>query len=669
MTIGNSVIEIGNGAFANCSGLTSVTIPNSVTSIGYYAFYGCSGLTSVTIPNSVTEISDYAFRGCSGLISLTIGNSVTSIGSSAFEGCSSLTSVTVPNSVTSIGSSAFSGCNSLTSLTIGNSVTEISDYAFSGCSGLTSVTICNSVTSIGNDAFSGCSSLTSVTIPNSVTEIGYSAFSGCSGLTSVTIPNSVTKIGEYAFEDCNLCTLKMLGSTPPKTQGTIGVNTIEVPIGSTLNYASAKNWSNIETIYAKDGDIVYCPVLPSIVAQGEELVEVVGIDNEGIEVPTNTTIEVQSNNNSFLKYGLVMKGSCEITDYFNENGKYYFNPVPQYKNNTISTYSYTPTDVKVTTSGTLIDQIGIDNIEKISCLKLSGNINGTDILTIRKMKNLKLLDLSDAHIVNGGMSFFDNYTTSENTIGEHFYDGLKKLLRIKLPLDIHTIKRGAFSGCDSVLTIFIPQTVKEYCTDLTVPLSRLCSIQIEDLSAWCNMTTKHYTAQYHSFHFFIKDKEIVDLVIPDDIKTIKRYTFKGLAWIKTVTIPSVVTSLEEGAFLGCNNIISVTSLNPTPPEITKEIFEEKAYANSTLYVPKGSKTLYWLHPYWENFKNIVEIETSSDETIGDVNGDNKVNGTDIQAVINVIVDEEYTEEADINKDNKVNGTDIQEIINIIVEEE
>ena len=54
---------------------------------------------------------------------------------------------------------------------------------------------------------------------------------------------------------------------------------------------------------------------------------------------------------------------------------------------------------------------------------------------------------------------------------------------------------------------------------------------------------------------------------------------------------------------------------------------------------------------------------------GDVNGDDKVNGTDIQAVINVIVDEDYVEAADINKDNKVNGTDIQEIINIIVEEE
>ncbi|MDD6959839.1 MAG: leucine-rich repeat domain-containing protein, partial [Muribaculaceae bacterium] len=48
-----SVTSIGDGAFANHSGLTSVTIPNSVTSIGNYAFFNCSGLTSVTIPNSV----------------------------------------------------------------------------------------------------------------------------------------------------------------------------------------------------------------------------------------------------------------------------------------------------------------------------------------------------------------------------------------------------------------------------------------------------------------------------------------------------------------------------------------------------------------------------------------------------------------------------------------
>ena len=237
VTIPNSVTSIGNSAFQNCSGLTSVTIPNSVTSIGDSAFSGCSGLTSVTIVNSVTSIGGSAFSVCSGLTSVVIPNSVITIGYKAFYGCSGLTSVTIGNSVTSIGDNAFEDCSSLTSvhitdieawckisfssnplyyahhlylngeeikdLVIPNSVTSIGNYAFNGCSGLTSVSIPNSVTSIGNCAFSVCSGLTSVVIPNSVITIGYKAFYGCRGLTSVTIPNSVTRIGERAFSYCD----------------------------------------------------------------------------------------------------------------------------------------------------------------------------------------------------------------------------------------------------------------------------------------------------------------------------------------------------------------------------------------------------------------------------------------------------------------------------------
>ena len=71
MTIPKGVTSIGEGAFANCSGLTSVTIGNSVTSIGPWAFWGCSGLTSVTIPNSVTSIGYGAFNDCYGIQEVT----------------------------------------------------------------------------------------------------------------------------------------------------------------------------------------------------------------------------------------------------------------------------------------------------------------------------------------------------------------------------------------------------------------------------------------------------------------------------------------------------------------------------------------------------------------------------------------------------------------------
>lgn len=199
-----SVTSIGQYAFNECRGLTSITIPNSIGSIKMYAFYNCSNLTSVTMGDSVVSIGERAFMGCSSLTSIVFPNSLVTIGERAFSNCSGLTgSLIIPNSVTKIGDYTFFNCNGLTgSLIIPSSMTQIGNYTFYNCSGLTSVIIPNSVTSIGGNAFKGCAGLTSVTIGNSVTSIGDYVFDDCATLTSVTIPNSITSIGKSAFSGC-----------------------------------------------------------------------------------------------------------------------------------------------------------------------------------------------------------------------------------------------------------------------------------------------------------------------------------------------------------------------------------------------------------------------------------------------------------------------------------
>ncbi|MBQ5714483.1 MAG: leucine-rich repeat domain-containing protein [Bacteroidaceae bacterium] len=232
----------------------------SVTSIGDYAFYDDFGLTSVTIGNSVTSIGGYAFANCSGLTSVTIPNSVISIGGFAFSGCSGLTSVTIPNSVTSIGKNAFYRCTGLTSVTIGNSVTSIAGYVFYNCSALTSVTIGNSVKSIGEQAFYGCSGLASITIPNSVTSIGDYAFYECGGLTSVNIGNGVKSIGGSAFANCaELTDVYCYAEKVPTTKSDafaesyIEYATLHVPAASVEQYKATAPWSDFGTIVATDG--------------------------------------------------------------------------------------------------------------------------------------------------------------------------------------------------------------------------------------------------------------------------------------------------------------------------------------------------------------------------------------------------------------------------------
>ena len=103
-------------------------------------WYSCrTYIKRVVMQQGVTSIGDHAFWDCSGLTSVTIPDGVTSIGGGAFSGCTSLTSVAIPSSVTEIGGSAFSGCTGLTSVTIPDSVTSIDGYAFSGCDSLTDV--------------------------------------------------------------------------------------------------------------------------------------------------------------------------------------------------------------------------------------------------------------------------------------------------------------------------------------------------------------------------------------------------------------------------------------------------------------------------------------------------------------------------------------------------
>jgi hypothetical protein len=98
-------------------------------------------VTKFVIPDTVTDIKEWAFSNCTSLTSITIPSSVTSIHTGTFNECTSLTSITFEGSITDIGYNAFYRCTSLESITINGASTSISNYALCDCGTLKSITI------------------------------------------------------------------------------------------------------------------------------------------------------------------------------------------------------------------------------------------------------------------------------------------------------------------------------------------------------------------------------------------------------------------------------------------------------------------------------------------------------------------------------------------------
>lgn len=228
---GTNTVEVDMKAYNAHTYTGDVTVPETVsyngttyrvTSVGELAFSECFGLTSVTLPNSVITIKSKAFYNCSNLTSVDMGNSVTTIEYNAFARCAAMTNVTIPSTVTTLGEGVFL------------------------VSGLTSVVIPNAVTSIGNNMFSGCTALTSAFIGASVATIGSNAFSNCTALTSVV---------------CLATTPPAIQSnTFPSAVYSNAVLT--VPKGSRDAYQTASNWNsftNVSELYYdfEEGGIYY----------------------------------------------------------------------------------------------------------------------------------------------------------------------------------------------------------------------------------------------------------------------------------------------------------------------------------------------------------------------------------------------------------------------------
>ena len=211
VVIPEGVEEIQKYAFYNCDKLEKVVLPSTLKYIREYAFSGdikLADLRTRTLAGSaegVTEngelgadvlvIGSHAFANCKKLAKINLSK-ITSIGYRAFEYCTSLTDVNI-ETLRNTGREAFKDCAALTNVKM-NEHTKLS-YAMFAKSGLKEVTV-YATSSIPDYCFARCENLTKVTIKNSLESIGLGAFSDCPKLASFDFGNAtVSQIGDQTF--------------------------------------------------------------------------------------------------------------------------------------------------------------------------------------------------------------------------------------------------------------------------------------------------------------------------------------------------------------------------------------------------------------------------------------------------------------------------------------
>jgi len=199
----DSILEIGDCAFASCKSLSKIVIPPSVTKIGS-AFGNCLSLKSIALPPDLACIPASCFIGC-GLTEITFNEKLVEIGNNAFLNCC-FRHVVIPDSVAIIGVSAFAQNYDLESVVLPHHLKDLSVHSFAGCSKLKQVEMPSSLNSIGERCFDSCD-LESIIIPDGVSVIADAAFNhnkhlslGNNGIWHA--PSSLHHIGRWAFLGC-----------------------------------------------------------------------------------------------------------------------------------------------------------------------------------------------------------------------------------------------------------------------------------------------------------------------------------------------------------------------------------------------------------------------------------------------------------------------------------
>ena len=550
-------VQNGNATLLGCqTSNDAITIPDCfdhypVTSIGYRAFAENNTIKSILLPTTVTEISDYAFYNCTSLKNVTLGTNLAKIGKYAFYN-TALTKVTLPASLRTIDNYAFANCLALNKLVMRSGVETLGDGILYNATSLAMVTLSDTLERISDFSFYNCQSLAEINIPESVSKIGNCAFENCSALTKVSVAGNVEYIGKKAFYACNFSNFNFGNKLTYLAADSFSLTPItEVDLPNTVTQIGVQAFSD-------------CQMLSEIYVPDSVIVGANALYNNA----TNLKVTIRYNTGS-----IPSKMFCQnkMSNVVMEEG---ITSIGEYA------FSECPNIVAISFPQTLknIGDYAFYKSKTPNCIVLPQKMTTIGDCAFSEAASLSEISIPDSVQKIGTKTFDDGVAVKiyyrSGVICENLFNG-QIVKSIYVDNDIYRIGDGAFSNCDNLVDLSLPDTISIVGNDCFSSSSNIVlTIRTVDGEIDDNVfrgkipgiKTIHLDNSNIGEYAFADNVGIEKVTISAasegfTITSIGNHAFEGCVGLTDLVLPASVNSLGSHAFYGCTSLVSVNILN------------------------------------------------------------------------------------------------------------